>query len=486
MKPSIPLLLIVLACGAPASAPARAQVAAPAAQGQIVGIEGTQLRWRMTPDQARAATPAAWVFERAGTDGTRVYYQLDGLVAAGFGEEFIEWLAFLRFENNQLTGFDLRPRRERVTTGAIGDAEAWSDYLSLASYRARAFPEVEAPKLRAVSEIQIANGDAARLGFQIQYYAWSARGAFYRQSIMQGSYRNNVGIARLQGRLEAPFTPLQLAGNGTNRADFARALSFDFGLPPSLERALMADPTLLRAPKPAHQGNQTGVDLFNWGMTGAEILASPLPTGARIEAAKDGYVVRDYKLDRDSTLLWKLQLTLDKKGLSEFELRPQNELQTDARLGLFSDAQAADYQDALDAWLEERRGLEPGQWWQESREVNARVKRHYRAQSGTGINITGYGFGYAASTYPIYSTYKQFISWPVGLDFTIRDRAWTARGNHYRQAQLRDAQRGPKINVIRFQGRRDDKPFVTGTGKLVKTKNPKIVMREVYENYHVW
>lgn len=121
-----------------------------------MGIADTGLRWRMTPEQARAAVPAKNLFEELGSDGTREFYQLNGLISPGFAEKQIEWLAILSFEKNQLVAFDLRPWRERVTPGVVGDADAWSDYLSLASYRAKVFDEVEAPKLRAVSEVQTA------------------------------------------------------------------------------------------------------------------------------------------------------------------------------------------------------------------------------------------------------------------------------------------------------------------------------------------
>ena len=489
------LALGVAAMSLSISAPAHAQnnnarnvqnpAAIVAATGPLVGIENTDLRWRMSLAQAKAAVPDKVLFEKIGEDGPRHYYQLSGLVYPGFGNKQNEWIAILMFGNDELLSFDLIPWRERAGANVIGDADLWEDFLSLASYRGRNFPEIKAPPLRAVSEIQTKNGDAARLGFQVQSYVWSARGAHYRQAAMQGSYRNNVGIARLQGRVSQPFAPLQLADNGTNRAAFARAIAVDYGLTPSIERALLADETLFRAPKPAHQGNAIGISLINWGMTPNEVRAAPLAPGARVENAKNGLLIRDFKLAPDSQNTWLLQLDFDKKGLSEFELRPQNELQTNARLGLFGDDQAADYQDELDNWLENTRSIKSDQWWQESREVNTRVKRHYRAQSGTGIGISSYGFGYYAYSYPTYSTYKQFLTWPVGIDFTIRDRAWTSRSNHYRQAQLLNAQRGPKINVIRLQGRRDDKAFKIGTGETVKTKNPKIVMREVYENYNV-
>ena len=478
-------LILAVGCGVFSPAASAQTLALPAATGQLIGLNNTQLRWRMTLAQAKAAVPAEYPFEALGSDGTRAYYQVSGLLYPGFVRKNIEWLAVLTFERDQLVAFNLQPAREVGATGLVGDAEAWDNFLSLAGYRGQVFGEIKAPPLRAVSEIQTANGDAARLGFQIQSYVWSARGAYYRQAIMQGSYRNNVGITRLQGRLSGPFEAPKLSDNGTNRAAFARAVATDYFLPPSQERALLADDTLFRAPKPSHQGNEIGISLINWGMNEGEVRAAPLPPNARVEKSKNGLLIRDFKLNPDSPNSWLLQLTFDKKGLSEFELRPQNELQTEARLGLFSDAQAADYQDELDEWLENTRAIQPEQWWEQSREVNARVKRKYSARSGTGIGIGSYGFGYYAYTYPTYSTYKEFLSWPVGIDFTIRDRAWTSRGNHYRQAQLLSAQRGPKINIVRLQGRRDDQPFRSGTGETVKTKNPKIVMREVYQNYNV-
>ena len=483
MKKSIFLLLILAAASALAPLTATAQMA-PVTQGQIAGIGQTPIRWRMTPDQVKAAEPSMELFD-AGRDGTTNYYQLDGLKTASLEGE-VNWVGMLKFVGGALVGFDLRPVNETATPNIIGDAEAWSNFFALAMLRPKAFPEIAEPKLRAFREVQGANGSGADLGFQVQYRAWSARGAYYRESIWQGSYRNNVGVTRFQGRLSVPFGEPQLKDNGADRAGFVHRVSYDFGVPPSLERAMLADNTLFQSPKPKYQGNLIGIEMLRWNMNATDIANASLPTGTQLQkAGGNTFLVRNFKLRRDSSLPWLLELRLDKNGLSEFELRPENELKTEERIGLFNQTQTDDYQDALDEWIENTRRVEPDKWWVSSREVETRVKRTYRAQSGTGIGIGSTGFSYYAYTYPTYSNYKQFLSWPVSLPFTIRERAWSVSDNQFRQVQLLNAVSGPRVNVIRYQGRRDDKPFRGGTGETVKTKNPKIVLREVYQNYNV-
>lgn len=197
--------------------------------------------------------------------------------------------------------------------------------------------------------------------------------------------------------------------------------------------------------------------------------------------------MRDYKLDPDSSNLWQLQLTLDKKGLSAFELRPQNELQTDARIGLFSDAQAADYQDELDEWLENRRGLSPDKWWEkqqpspDARQAPLlRAERHGHQHYRLRFRLRGLDLPDLQHLQRVH-----FVAGRHRLHHPRPRLDEQGQPLSPGQAQLLDARRGPQINVIRFQGRRDDAPFRAGTGELVKTKDRKIVMREVYENYNV-
>ena len=484
-------LLFLLAMGAAVpvalAVPARAQAAnAPATTGLIAGIGETPIRWRMSVEQVKALAPAD-MLRHLGSDGTIDYYQLDGIGTKFLADsDVLLWAGILKFVGGQLVAFDLRPMDEQVTSKVIGHYDVWSYFLSLPNLRATVFPEVAQPKLRAFREVQGVGGSGAELGFQIQYNTWSARGAHYREAIWQGGYHNNLGIARFQGRLSAPFGELRLDDNGANRAAFVQKVGRDFGLPTSLETAILADNTLFRAPKPSYQGDLIGFETMRWNMNERDIAAATLPPGAQLQKLSGNrFIVRNFKLRRDATLSWLLELRLDKKGLSEFELRPEQELQTAERIGLFDANGADDYQDALDEFLNGTRRIEPDQWWVASSNVDARVKKTYRAQSGTGVGIGSTGFGYYAYTYPTYSTYKQFQTWPVALPFTIRERAWSVSDNQFRQAQLLNARSGPKINIIRYQGRRDDKPFRAGTDEVVKTKNPKIVMREVYENYNV-
>ena len=488
-------LLFLLALSAVASAvavrPAHALVdgaatapATSARQNQIAGIGETPITWRMSVEQIKAVAPDKTLLKLGVVEGHE-FYQLESIEMPAMGDPAI-WNGILEFDAGQLVGFELRPADEQVTSKVIGHFNVWSYFLSLAVMRPKLFPEIAEPKLRAIREVQGANGSGAELGFQIQYRSWSTRGAHYRESIWFGGYRSNVGVARFQGRLSAPFGELRLDDNGANRAAFVRRVSRDFGVPGSLEKALLADNTLFQAPKANYQGDLIGFETMRWNMTERDVATATLPPGAQLQKL-DGkrFIVRNFKLRRDSQLPWLLELRLDKKGLSEFELRPEKELQTAERIGLFDANGADDYQDALDEFLEGTRRIEPAQWWVASSNVDTRVKKTYRAQSGTGVGIGSTGFGYYAYTYPTYSTYKQFQTWPVTLPFTIRERGWSVGDNHFRQAQLLNAKTGPKINVIRYQGRRDNKPFRAGTDEIVKTKNPKVVMREVYENYNV-
>lgn len=87
--------------------------------------------------------------------------------------------------------------------------------------------------------------------------------------------------------------------------------------------------------------------------------------------------------------------------------------------------------------------------------------------------------------HPVTRTVKSFAPFPVALPFTIKDRAWTiGKDAHYRQALLSNSTSGPRMGVVRLQGQRI-KPFYSGTGDLVKTKDLNIVLREIYENYNV-
>ena len=89
------------------------------------------------------------------------------------------------------------------------------------------------------------------------------------------------------------------------------------------------------------------------------------------------------------------------------------------------------------------------------------------------------------SSYPITRDYKQFNFQKVRLFFSIKDRAWHSERNQYRQGYLFNSKGAVRMAVVRFQGRREGKPFEPVTGGLVKTRDSGAIIDAIFKNYNV-
>ena len=255
---------------------------------------------------------------------------------------------------------------------------------------------------------------------------------------------------------------------------------------------------LAQTQKPAAAtGKAIGVAQFKWGMSGAQILAAPLDGVATIRALPgkgNSFQVEKLQLRPGSPNGWTLQLWTDKKGLSAFELRPTNEVYTNKIAGYPDEAIADEFQRELDLHIENVFRIKTDQWWQNSDQAQVRIKTT-RAQTSM-VEPPGYfvpspsGSGPAGfvqpPSYPITRYYKRNEWQSVTLFFFIKDRAWHVERNQYRQGYLFNSKGTFRMAVVRFQGRREGKPFEPVTGSLIKTKDAGILINAIFKNYNVY
>ena len=352
-KPAIfALFLSLFSTAAAPRALAQAPRLAQAAAGERIGVGDLDLRWNMSVAQARAATPQKHAFTSGGHLPTRDIYRVSQVVVPNVLAKHPHlFTATLYFEKDRLVSFDMIPERDGEEEGYIGHVGAMSQSVDLTVHHNRAFgASVEKAKYDVTDKARVlANGveTMADLGFQIQFRVWRARGAFYRESLLRGDKAGKMTVLRFQGRLAAPFqTPTDKIHNGMDRQSIARDLSANFALPAWVQQQILADKWAFMSPKPARQGKGIGVARFNWGMTGPEILAARLDGVATVRALPgkgNSFQVDKLQLRPGSPNGWTLQLWVDKKGLSAFELRPMKEGTSDKIVGYPDEAIAAEF-----------------------------------------------------------------------------------------------------------------------------------------------
>lgn len=244
-------------------------------------------------------------------------------------------------------------------------------------------------------------------------------------------------------------------------------------------------------------GKPIGLAGLTWGMTPAEILAAPMEGVAKVSALPGkgaAFQISDLQLNPGSIYGWTLQLWVDKKGLSAFDLRPTKEIYTNTMIGYPDEKIAAEFQSELDLYVERTFKLKPDQWWQTSDQVQVRVKSK-RSQTTMvqppdlyipSPSGSGPGAYVPQQPYPVTRSYKQFQPLNVPLFFSIKDRAWAVRDSHYRQGYLfNSTSERLRMAVTRFQGRREGKAFEPMTGGLIKTKKSDVIINAIFKNYNV-
>ena len=469
--------------------------------GDNLGIPGQEYRWKMSVAQVKAATPAGEEVEDLGDFGGRRVLQISPLnVGHGFQNQTLPHYVHLWFKNDQLDEFALIPVNEEPDLAHIGRKDSWDFFLNMVVFCQKEFgAPMQVAKLTAIDDIQTRDPKTgtptkAPLGFKIQQRNWQARGAHYRIAHLFG-YK--LGLARMQGRIGAPFVgPLTIQHRPDDRAGMATDLFDNFYIQKKNRAPMLSNRRYFQAPNPLRWGTSIYFMDFYWGMTPEEILVAAPDYGIKSIESKKGrsLLLPRLVMESDSKLSWSLQMWFDKGGFREFELRPQQE-NAGAVLGV---ADSAAYAKELDRVVAQTYGVPANEWWNVTQQAKTRVKKRYSQTTWVSSPATTYqyaipvegGYRYgstttSASSYPVTRSYKYFADFPVELPFTIKDRAWTiGKDAHYRQAHLFQSTSGPQLGVVRLQGQRDQQ-FFSGTGDVVKTKDLKIVLREVYENYGV-
>ena len=479
-------------------------------QGEPIAV-GLPYRWNMSAADFKAVSGTEHrVQALAAYPDESVVYQADNFVVQ---DTFLSQTAprfhiHAYFKNDRLTEFTLIPNQE--TAGDfIGSKASWNAFLMLVVACQDEFGaamKTQGSPLKAVRNVLITPEKGQKnempLGFQIQYRTWRARGANYRISHLFGG---DMGLARMQGRTtDDPFVAPVTKNHTANRAEVASDVLENFYIAPLLAKAIMVNPRYFRAPDPAYWGRNIGVMDYHWNMTPDDVLNLPLGyTPVVVPSPKGRSLLLDkLRLDEDATLRWSLQLWFDKKGLSEFELRPFQETHDNNMHGVLN-AQA--FQDELNGYVRYVYGVPPKEWWETSRSIDTR-KESRRIQTNWfttpsetrqytvlgNDNEYHYGSYYVpSSSYPVYRTYKQVEIIPVALPFVIQDRAWNQKMDketlHFRQGVIGERTTGPEMGIVRLQGRRGGKPFYPGTGDTLKTKDakPSRIIHEVYKNYNI-
>lgn len=262
--------------------------------GENVGIPQQEYRWNMSVAQAKAATPEDRKVEDL---GTHVGSQVLQISTVNVGRSMMDdkplpHYVHLWFKNDRLHEFALIPVGETPDPELVGQKGSWNYFINMVVFCEDEFgAPMKAAKLQAIDDIQTTDPKSGKptiapLGFKIQHHTWQARGANYRIAHLFG-YK--LGLARMQGRIGAPFSsPLTAQHRPDDRQGMAADVLENFYIAEKYRPPMLGNARYFQAPNPLRWGSSIYFMRFYWGMTPEEILAAAPERNIRSVESKKG------------------------------------------------------------------------------------------------------------------------------------------------------------------------------------------------------